>query len=62
MIAVPPLSGHSAAEADSEHLRLELNLKALDVQRLLLEAAGQHALIQLGMSRLGSVSGRLQSD
>lgn len=52
MISVPPLPGHSAAEADCEHLRLELNLKALDVQHLLLQAAGQHALIQLGMSCL----------
>ncbi len=52
VISVPELLEDSRAHAESEPLRLELDLKALNVQQLLLQAAGQHAVVQLGTSDL----------
>jgi len=52
VISVPDLPGDSGPQLESEPQRLELDLKALNVQQLLLQAAGQHAIVQLGTSDL----------
>ena len=52
VISVPELLEDSRAHVESEPLRFELDVQALNVQQLLLQAAGQHAVVQLGMSHL----------
>ena len=52
VISVPELLEDSRAHVESEPVKFELDLKALNVQQLLLQAAGQHATVQLGTSDL----------
>lgn len=52
VISVPELLEDSGAHVESEPVWFELDLKALNVQQLLLQAAGQHAVVQLGTSDL----------
>lgn len=49
MIPVPPLPAGSMDDPQSQPLRLELDVKALNVQSLLLQAAAHNAAVQLGM-------------
>lgn len=59
--SVPELLKDSRAHVESEPMRFELDLKALNVQQLLLQAAGQHAIVQIGTSDLtqSAVTGSL---
>ena len=52
MIPVAPLPAGSTDGPESQPLRLELDVKALNVQSLLLQAAAHNAAVQLGMPNL----------